>query len=285
MTAGDVITIVEDNVAKKGNYFDGDDDYVLHDAHAVARVAANDTVGTYSAWIYLDYYSAGNRTILSAGDNDSATEFLRFGVLCESNLNKLRIYLYHGDAIQCDLKQTATSETIPLRTWTHVAVVQNGTKPALYVNGSVVELTNTVTTDTTYWYDKLTGCDKFAIGVKESNNTHLDEWKGAIGQVKYWNRALSAAEILQDYNGEDQTNGDYPDSTYLVFNITMENDGITDSGTGADNGTLTGNAHYGGLISSHSIALERNCTGHAAERSTTFQVSPTKLCSVIVRGD
>ena len=65
----------------------------------------------------------------------------------------------------------------------------------------------------------------------------------------------------------------------------MNDDGTTDSGAGADNGILTGHAHYGGLISAHSMALEANTSGHAAEKVTTFPIGPSKLCSVIVRGD
>lgn len=275
MAAGDVITIVEDNVAKKGVYFDGNDDYILVDAHAVERVAANDTTGTYTAWIYADTVNA-NRTILSAGDNDSATEYLQLKV---SSTAQLQGVVYFGGAVKWNVKETTGS--IPARRWTHVALVQNGTQPALYVNGVAQATTNETATDLTYWYDQLTGCDKFAIGVTESNNTHLYDFNGAIGQVKYWSRALSAAEVLKDYNGEAL----YDDATYLHLNITMEDNGITDSGLGADNGTLTGNAHYGGLISAHSMALERNCTGHAAERSTTIQISPTKLQTIIVRGD
>jgi hypothetical protein len=65
----------------------------------------------------------------------------------------------------------------------------------------------------------------------------------------------------------------------------MADNGTTDSGAGADNGTLTGNAYYGGYISKHSMALAENTDGHAAERSETIQISPTKLMTVIVRGD
>jgi hypothetical protein len=278
MAAGDVITIVEDNIARKGNYFDRTDDYVLHDAHAVARVAANDTTGTYSAWIYKNEITIdSDEVILSAGDNDSANEYLEF----YTYKGALFIKLQQGGATQFLVRSAAGIVAVPARTWTHVAVVQDGVQPALYVNGVAVSTTNTTATDLTMWYDELANCDKFAIGVLESNNTHTADFNGAIGQVKYWNRALSAAEILRDYNGEAL----YDDATYLQFNVTMEDDGTTDSGLGADNGTLTGNAHYGGLISAHSIALEKNCTGHAAERSTTWQVSPSKLCTVIVRGD
>jgi hypothetical protein len=273
MTAGDVITIVEDNVARKGNYFDGTDDYVLHDAHAIARVAANDTTGTYTAWIYANS-SLMSGTILSGGDLN-ADEYLQFLM----DTGKLNIKVVVAGITRLNVSETTVS--ISPRTWTHVAVVQNGTRPILYVNGSAVAMTDTVATSLSEWYDETTGIDKFCIGVLGRNGTYVSDWNGAIGQVKYWSRALSAAEILQDYNGEAL----YDDATYLQFNVTMADNGTTDSGLGADDGTLTGDAHYGGYISAHSIALERNCTGHAAERSTTMQISPSKLQTVIVRGD
>jgi len=273
MAAGDIIVLEgEDTEAKKGVYFDGTDDYILADAHAVARVAANDTVGTYSAWIYLDSIT-GNKTILSSGDNDSATEGLWFVVAA----NQLGIQLYHGGATQFNVVETTSS--MVARTWTHVAVVQDGTQPALYVNGSAVDTTNSTATDLTMWYDELTGCDKFAVGVKESNNTHTNDFTGAIGQVKYWNKALTAAEVLDDYNGVALSD----DGTYLQFNLTMADNGTTDSGLGADDGTLTGDAHYGGWISTWSRAIERNVTGHAAE--TINFVELDKLKTIIRRGD
>jgi hypothetical protein len=284
MAAGDVITIIEDSVSRKGVVFDGTDDYILVDAHAVERVAANDTVGTYTAWVFNTSDAASTQCFLSAGDND-VVEFLALNIYraAAGNLGGFRVRLQQGGAPQFEVRQKTAS--IPLNEWTHLALVQNGTQPALYVNGVAIETTNETATQLSAWYDELTGCDKFALGVKEANGTHTDDYTGAIGQVKYWSRALSAAEILKDYNGESVDCGDYPNITYLRLNITMENDGTTDSGAGADNGTLTGNAHYGGYISAHSMALERNCTGHAAERSTTMQISPSKLQTIIVRGD
>lgn len=279
MAAGDVITIIEDNEARKGVAFDGTDDYILVDAHAVERVAANDTTGTYTAWIYADNVTV-DKTILSIGDNDSGDEYFYFIL---NSAGVLRANLRQGAAHQWRVDQTTAN--ISARTWTHVALVQDGVQPKLYVNGLNVATTNSIATDLTMWYDELANCDKFAIGIQETAGTHVLDFNGAIGTVKYWNRALSAEEVLKDANGETLSNGDYPEATYLRLNITMENNGTTDSGAGADNGTLTGHAHYGGYISAHSMALERNCTGHAAERSTTMQISPSKLQTVIVRGD
>jgi hypothetical protein len=282
MTAGDIIVVKGSPSGRKGNFFDGNDDYVLHDAHAVARVAANDTVGTYSAWIYQNVQATNtNYTFASAGDNDSADQTLRLQVYN----GRLKASVKVGGAIQWTTIETATTGSIPLKTWTHVAVVQNGVQPALYVNGVALATTNDVDLDLTAWYDELTNCDKFALGVTETNNTHIDDWNGAIGQVKYWYRALSAAEVLQDFQGEAQTNGDYPDSTYLVFNITMADDGTTDSGTGADNGTLTGQAHYGGVISPFTYAIEPHVSGHAAETINIIANSPTEWTAIIKRGD
>ena len=113
-----------------------------------------------------------------------------------------------------------------------------------------------IATDLTMWYDELTLTDKFAIGVLESNATHTQDFKGVIGQIKYWNKALTADEVLADKNGEALAD----DSTYLQLNVTMENDGITDAGLGADNGTLTGHAHYAGEVSAWSYKMHANVT-------------------------
>ena len=280
MAAGDIVVVNENSFAKQGNYFDGTDDYVLHDAHAVARVAANDTVGTYTAWIYLDSL-IGTKTILSAGDNNAATEFVEFKL---NSSGKLGIKLFHASAVQFIVEQTAV--TLKGKTWHHVAIVQNGVQPVLYIDGLAVAITNTTATDLTFWYDELTGCDKFAIGVLESNATHTQDFKGAIGRVKYFARAMSADEIMDDITGTTNSNTETAAAieTARVFDISMIDDGTTDSGSGADNGTLTGNAHYGGYISTYSQAMENNVTGHAAEDMNSVVVAD-RIQTIIKRGD
>ena len=72
----------------------------------------------------------------------------------------------------------------------------------------------------------------------------------------------------------------------LRLNVTMTDDGITDAGLGADNGTLTGNAYYGGHISpwSYKLALYSVVTGHAAEFINTF-IDGNKYVSIVKKGD
>jgi len=276
MTAGDVITISESQNGKKGNYFDGADDYVLHDAHAVARVAAADTKGTYSVWINTLKPIGG--TILSAGDNNSDTEYLQLYIAQK----KVYCKLHHGGEDRWKLNTTEALMT--KKEWHHIAIVQDGTEPKIYVDGELADTSFAVTTNKTDWYNKLTECDKFAIGVLESNATHTQDFHGAIGRVKYFNLDLTADEIKRDYLEEEQTDRATEIETARVFDITMEDDGITDDGSGDDDGTLTGHAHYGGLISAHSLTIEENSTGHAAEFINTFK-DGSKYVSIIKRGN
>lgn len=274
MAAGDIIVISEDASGKSGVNFDGVDDYILVDAHAVARVAANDTTGTYSAWIYIDSLLS-SKVILSAGDNDSTTEYF---LLYYNTANyKLSAELYVGSVAQWGI--TTPSNSVVAKTWTHVSLVQNGVSPELYINGLKLTIAGTVT-DTTAWYDELANCDKFAIGVKESNGTHTLDFKGGIRRVKYWNRALTAAEVAADFRGESLA----ADATYLQLNILMDTDGTTDTGAGTTNGTLTGNAYWIPIISNWSRAVDANTTGHAAEKIDTV-IDGNKFVTLIKRGD
>ncbi len=260
MTAGDVI-VVDGAVgpARQAAAFDGTDDYILADAHAVARVAANDTVGTYSAWIYADDV-ATTQTILSVGDNDNADQYLTFKL----NTGKLNCVLHQGGSYSFNIIETTAS--IQSRTWTHVAVVQNGTRPTLYVNGLAVAMTDTVSTTLSDWYDELSTCDKFAIGVAESCGTHLEDFAGMISDVKYWNKALTAAEIAKDYNGEALAD----DGTYLQLHLLKGDNGVADQGLGDDDGTLTGHAYLCGWGSEWS----RNLNLSSAVVADSIQTIP-----------
>ncbi len=278
MAAGDVIVIRESAGGRPGVVYLGSDDYTLHDAHAVARQGAGDTAVTYTAWIFLDNITT-TMTILSAGDNNSANEYLSL----DSVSGKLRVFV-KDTATQLDVIETTAS--LVARQWMHVAIVQNGVRPTLYVNGVASAMTDTTPTDLTRWYGDLGGVDKFAIGVLESNATHTNDLTGAVGQVKYWSLELTAEQIriesLESLNHStsEQTRLD----AALQFNVTYENDGITDSGLGADNGTLTGNAYYGDNISPWSYKVSENITGHAAEFINTI-IDGNKYVSIIKRGD
>ncbi len=281
MTAGDILVISEEAGGRKGTYYDGTDDYTLIDAHAVAAEARADTVGTYTAWIYLDNIT-GNFTVLSAGDNSSANEQIVF----DSVAGKLRTFLKNG-AAATQFLIIETTAGLKAREWMHVAVRQNGTRPDLFINGVKSAMTDTTSLDLTPWYaDVGVGpVDKFAIGVTESNTAHTNDLKGAIGQVKYWALDLQDEEILNDFKGITQPRATILDAA-LYLNLNMDDDGVTDSGLDASTGVLTGHAYYGGTISNWSYRLNYDAliTGHAAEFMNTF-IDGSKYVTIIKKGD
>ena len=92
-------------------------------------------------------------------------------------------------------------------------------------------------------------------------------------------------EVARDnYTLTDDTVRQTVLDTALVFDVRYENDGTTDSGSGADDGTLTGGAIYGGEISDWSYKINQNVTGHAAEFINTV-IDGNKFRTLIKRGD
>ena len=234
MATTDIYTVTGDITIERASIrcLGGDvDDYIQVDAHAVARVAANDTKGTYSAWIMVPDIT-GTYTIVGAGDKN-VVEFLELNV--EAGLITARC----TDATVAQFVTQADAIAITPHKWHHIAVVQaaDGHGVRLYVDGSEIAATNDTATDVDEWYNNLDGIDSFRIGAanKAGDDTVTQEFKGYISDVKYWNRALTAAEVARDYGGTAIDD----DSTYLQLHIDFKDD-LIDSGLGADDGTNVG---------------------------------------------
>ena len=196
MATGDIQIYSAEHNPRPAVVGDGTGDYVQINAWGAAREAAGtaDTVGTFTAWVNIkaadDSYS-----ILSAGDTD-AIEYINFQIVN----GKLNITLADGGAVAFDIE--ADGDDIPVDTWTHIAVVQDGIQPRLYVNGKVIATTNDTSIDITKWFADLNGIDNANIGILSMNTSTTLDLDGAIGQVKHWNAALTAEQILDDFNAK-----------------------------------------------------------------------------------
>jgi len=203
------------------------DDYIQVDAWAAARTAANDAVGTISAWINMpDKVTTG--TVLCAGDKN-VVEYIHFSV----ENGKLFAACVDATTMQWDIN--STNVVIKPHTWHHVAIVQDGVRPTMYVDGVAVAMTDTDATDLAEWFVNLDGLDSGRIGAGNiaGDDSVTQEFKGAISDVKYWNAALTAAQVKDDYNG----------TAVLATNLQSHwkfDDDLIDDGLGADDGTKVG---------------------------------------------
>ena len=211
-------------------FIDGDtDDYVQVDAHAVARVAANDTVGTYSAWVNI-INIADTFCVLCAGD-DNVVEFLELNI--EAGLLTARC----TDGTTAQFVTQADAVSFKPHRWYHVAMVQNanGQGVHLYVDGEKIASTNDTTTDVDEWYNNLDGIDTFRIGAanKAGDASVTNELTGGISDVKYWSTNLTADEVKNDFLNEAVQ------ASALQLHLDFVED-LVDSGLGADDGTIVG---------------------------------------------
>ena len=174
------------------------DQAALIDEFAVARVAAGDTKGTFTAWINVPD-ETGTYGIVSCGDT-AAIEFLTLSV----KAGKLVVEL--NDATADKFEHTSTNKVIKAHQWHHVAVNQDASASplGLYVDGIKVATTGTLETDNTLWFGALTLTDDGSIGAAEEAGAaaQIKEFKGGISDVKYWTVALTDAQVKRDYEGQ-----------------------------------------------------------------------------------
>lgn len=174
----------------QGFRFDGTDDYV--DAGAFTD---NMETLTVSAWIYRTgncYGIAGSfwRHIVSkGGDFQSAFRFA-------TDTCQIQFYwIYSGTSVD---SRSSASDTIPLNVWKHVAAtydVNGDRKARLYIDGEEVSYASQTASTGTRQDNSAVN---LYIGNATTGGTRF--FPGKIDDVRIYNRALSANEIMQLYN-------------------------------------------------------------------------------------
>lgn len=211
----------------------GSDDYVALAGYG----ALNHTVGTWCGWVNIVDLTA-TYCVISIGDTDAISY-----IALELVAGKIRARCYNATALKFSL--IATTTTITQAGWHHLAIVQNGVKPVLYVDGTAVTLTDTDTTDTTLWMSAVAGFDNFSIGILSMNTSTTEDFNGGIAFVKLGSSAWSAEEVMLEYKyrggqqgtGSSQTRG-------IVASYDFDENYLDDTtGAGTYAGTATGGAY------------------------------------------
>jgi hypothetical protein len=130
--------------------------------------------GTLCAWAKTNSISGGYSFILSYGtSNNSQSRFL--GIL-----NSSYLFGSYGNDI--------SSANVPLNTWFYLVGVYNGTTASMYVNGNLVSGPTTLTWNTV--------ANTAQVG-RQTNG--IEYWNGNISNAAIYNRALSTAEVQQNF--------------------------------------------------------------------------------------
>jgi hypothetical protein len=142
---------------------------------------------TLEAWIYPT--NTGDRVVVSKDKNGDSNNQFRLGLTAQ------KLYFIESDATANDGGlwkssgyQLVSPATVPLSTWTHVAVTKSGKAFALLINGKVVKSLSTSVTIA------HTGTQSFRIGAREA----ADALAGRVDEVRLWNVARAPEQIACD---------------------------------------------------------------------------------------
>jgi len=242
MATTDVYTIVGDvSVTKKALRFLGGDvnDGVQVDTLAAAIVGGSHTKGTFSCWFMVPDVT-GPYALFGAG-NSGAVEYMH---ICVEAGTILVMMVDTGPSTRLDVNTAARS--VSPHEWHHLAVVQDGVRLKIYLDGADMPLSWTTETEPTQWFDDLDTIDGGHIGCSDSvagGALLTNEFKGYIGDVKIWSgtaagAALSAEEVRQAMSGAS------PQSAYLLAHYDFNHRVINVKNPSTYDGTLVGDLIY-----------------------------------------
>jgi hypothetical protein len=171
--------------------FDGTNDYI-DNVGSVSTFSFIQNTGIYtiSSWVKP---SLLNKEMYICGNNNGTTaqKGFYFGTSTGTDLIMLISRGVVGSSV---VSLNITSCFLNTTDWVNVVIVGNGVTNQFYRNGVIFGASSNTST-------LSTGDSSFSLGVgfvKNATTTWL--WNGNISQVSIYNRALSASEVLQNYN-------------------------------------------------------------------------------------
>ena len=175
---------------------DGADDFVDLSTHVGAF--QNLTEGTIAAWVYADT-GLPYQTIFEVSDEGDADSRV---VIARTDTGNFNFFIRENSSTLVDVETAIDS--IPLNTWTHVAVTVDATGHKIYVNGAEVTsgLTyNTGSANSNEFFDDVTNLDFVAWGRdKYDGSSFREEFDGLIDDGRVYDRALTASDISELYD-------------------------------------------------------------------------------------
>jgi len=172
-----------------------------------------DTSGSFSVWINSKIVNSDD-VFISFGDTSAE---LYYQMAISASDSKI-ICAFVSSSTQWAIKSTTV---LNINTWYHIALIQDGVSPKLYING--VEETNLIVSlDTTFWMADGAGLDNGRIGTLNQNNGgNIFFFDGKIDDVRYYqNTVLTSSDVQAIYNSGNGTEDQNPKHSPTV-NMTL----------------------------------------------------------------
>ena len=201
---GDDATLENGPTFNSGNggsiVLDGSNDYVLNANSGVLPDAM--VLFTFSIWMYFDANPSGSfgsstkGSVIFSGNAVGKSEFIIKVNGTSGPPYSISFGRYGGStAGSCEV----TNLDMPIQQWHNVVLVRNGTSSqVMYLNGTSIgtgNVSNSFTSASMY------------IGGAPSQALYSGYFNGKIGNILKYNRALTAAEVKQNFDAQKERFG------------------------------------------------------------------------------
>lgn len=177
--------------------FDGVDEFGNIDTLVSGGVnLSTTTTGTWSCWVKpVDATPASDERFIAFGDTNANSHIIMYN-------DGTRLFANSRIAGVNQWIKITTVNPFSDSTWTHIALVQDGVSPILYVNAVAVGQSFIASLDTTVWFNDIPGIDNGRLANANFNSLgEMQFFNGNIDEPRFWNTNLSAAQIATHYNG------------------------------------------------------------------------------------
>jgi hypothetical protein len=168
------------------------------------------TTGTMAMWIYPITNTLGTGQILMHCSRGAAGTATTCQFRYTPGTDRVEALMINGGTDEWHVY--SSNNSVPQDTWTHVALVQDGTQPDIYINGVVDNSARPTTTDETQWFNNITATtDTFFVcgGTVQTVGPPSWDFDGYADDIRYFNFALSQAQITTLYNSGIGTEGTF----------------------------------------------------------------------------
>lgn len=184
--------------------------------------------GTISAWVNTT--DTGFNTILDTNDGTTSN----FASLWIDNGQLIWSVNVGGSS----LVRTTSTATINDGNWHHIAVTTDGSGTSIYMDGvklTGAAITYSSSTDTTAFFDDVTGATTVSLGAYNSGGVG-GEFDGLIDDVRIYNYAVTESDMSDLYAYRSETPADLAITETTQGGIRINEDGGNDAYFIADDG-------------------------------------------------
>lgn len=170
-----------------------------------------DTTGTLSFWFKMTGNNNEQNQLVTFGTKTDRAQYCEWITKVDNRTGYDNIFsVFKVDGVNQWVWQTDTnSSDLFTDEWVHLAIVQDGVQPVLYINGEIITINWGTSADRTAWLKNILDdnstdypCDVMEVGRLLREGVPYSYLLGAVDDLRIYNRALSNEEVRGLYHNK-----------------------------------------------------------------------------------